>query len=122
TLPRKPVSATMTKNLIAATVLGVVLGVALAYWTEYHDNSIKTLKEAQAFIQLPILATVPSVSTEEELIKKRRVSMLLTVLGTFYALFLIILLIRELLMSYSPTLLYLETYKEWLFKLKEMIF
>jgi polysaccharide chain length determinant protein (PEP-CTERM system associated) len=40
---------------------GLALGVGLAMWLELRDNSIRTEADAEAALQLPLLATVPWV-------------------------------------------------------------
>jgi polysaccharide chain length determinant protein (PEP-CTERM system associated) len=118
-LPLKPVAPSMSKNIIIATVIGLLLGTSLAVWAEINDHSLRDLADAKEFLGIPILSTIPTVGTIEETIRKRRINMLITVLGTFYGLFIIMLIIRELILVYAPGLLYLQTYKELFYQLSD---
>ncbi len=40
-------------------VMGAVLGVALAFFIEYLDTSVKTIEDIERYLQLPVLAVVP---------------------------------------------------------------
>jgi succinoglycan biosynthesis transport protein ExoP len=42
-----------------AAVLGLVLGVGLAFFIEYLDTSVKTLDDVERFLQIPVLAVIP---------------------------------------------------------------
>ena len=43
---------------------GLVLGMGLALWLELRDQSIRTEADAEAALDLPMLATVPWVGPE----------------------------------------------------------
>ena len=40
-------------------VLGLVLGIGLAYFVEYMDTSLKSVEEAERFLGLPVLGVIP---------------------------------------------------------------
>jgi polysaccharide biosynthesis transport protein len=40
-------------------VMGAVLGVALAFFIEYLDTSVKTIDDIERYLQLPVLAVIP---------------------------------------------------------------
>lgn len=40
-------------------VLGAVLGIALAFFIEYLDTSVKTIEDIERYLQLPVLAVIP---------------------------------------------------------------
>jgi polysaccharide biosynthesis transport protein len=40
-------------------VMGAVLGIALAFFIEYLDTSVKTIDDIERYLQLPVLAVVP---------------------------------------------------------------
>jgi capsular exopolysaccharide synthesis family protein len=61
-LPEKPVSQNPTRNLIIGTVLGAALGIAIAFLLNSMDRSIKTVDQAEAFLDLPVLTAVPEIS------------------------------------------------------------
>ncbi|MEA3213016.1 MAG: polysaccharide biosynthesis transport protein [Chthoniobacter sp.] len=45
--------------MAVAAVFGLVVGVGLAFFIEYLDTSVKTLDDAERFLQLPVLAVIP---------------------------------------------------------------
>lgn len=46
-------------NLLLAAVLGVALGISLAFARDFWDNSLSTVEEVEHLTILPVLATVP---------------------------------------------------------------
>ena len=54
--PAKPnVPAYMT----LAAIVGIVIGVSLAFFIEYLDTSVKTLDDVERYLQVPVLAVIP---------------------------------------------------------------
>ena len=51
-------------NLILAAVVGLFLGVGLAFFFEYLDNTVKTPQDLEQFIRLPSFGMVPEISYE----------------------------------------------------------
>jgi succinoglycan biosynthesis transport protein ExoP len=45
--------------LVLAGIIGLVVGVGLAFFIEYLDTSVKTLDDVERFLQIPVLAVVP---------------------------------------------------------------
>jgi capsular exopolysaccharide synthesis family protein len=45
--------------LALAALIGLVVGVGLAFFIEYLDTSVKTLDDVERFLQIPVLAVVP---------------------------------------------------------------
>jgi hypothetical protein len=95
--------------------------VCVAFGAEYTDHSIRDLNDVPSLLKIPVLATVPTVLTEVEIIKKRRLNMSLFVAGGFYIIFMILLIIRELVIAYVPSLLDLQAYKDILYKLMDLV-
>jgi polysaccharide chain length determinant protein (PEP-CTERM system associated) len=120
-LPMNPIAPRVGRNIIIATMVGILIGISFALWAELSDHSLRDLADSKEFLSIPILSTIPTVSTEEEISRKRRINMLITVTGTFYSLFFMMLIARELLLMYAPKLLYLQTYKEWFYQLSEIL-
>lgn len=60
TLPESPVGPNRTTTVVAAAILGFVLGVAAAYLLEYIDDSVKTPDEVSEVTGLPTLAGIAS--------------------------------------------------------------
>jgi succinoglycan biosynthesis transport protein ExoP len=64
-VPRRPYKPSLTKNLVIALVLGLLLGVGLAYLLETLDDSIKTSEEAERRLGVPVLGLMPMASGDE---------------------------------------------------------
>ncbi len=63
-VPLKPHRPNKPLNLILAMVVGLFLGVGLAFFFEYLDNTVKTPEEVEQQIRLPSLGMVPEISHE----------------------------------------------------------
>ena len=50
-------------NIALSLFVGLALGVGMAFFLEYLDNSIKSTADIEKFIQLPTLGTIPMVLT-----------------------------------------------------------
>jgi uncharacterized protein involved in exopolysaccharide biosynthesis len=48
------------KNAVFGTIIGVLLSVGLCMLLEYLDDSFKTAAEVEGYLQLPVLAVLPS--------------------------------------------------------------
>ena len=46
-------------NMALATVVGLIVGVGLAFFLEYLDTSVKTMEDVESFLQAPVLAVIP---------------------------------------------------------------
>ncbi len=56
TVPSKP---NYRLNLIVGAVLGLMMGVVVAFMSNYFDTSIKTLEDAERTLGLPVLGVIP---------------------------------------------------------------
>lgn len=59
--PGGPIRPNLNLNLIVAATLGLVLGLGLACFVEYLDDTIKTLEEAEQQVGLPLLGVIPKI-------------------------------------------------------------
>jgi succinoglycan biosynthesis transport protein ExoP len=59
-IPFKP----KTRNLALAAVLGLTLGVGLAFWMEHLDDSIKSVEDLERSCNLPSLGMVPLLGSK----------------------------------------------------------
>jgi len=57
--PLGPDRPKVMKYLALAVAIGLIVGVALAFFVEYLDTSVKTLEDIEKFLQLPVLAVIP---------------------------------------------------------------
>jgi len=55
----KPAKPNVALNLALGGILGLMLGVGLAFFLEYMDTSVKSLDDVERFLGVPVLAVVP---------------------------------------------------------------
>jgi succinoglycan biosynthesis transport protein ExoP len=60
-LPEQPISENPARILFIGTFLGAAVGIALAFLLEAMDRSIRTVDEAEALLDLPVLTAVPEI-------------------------------------------------------------
>jgi capsular exopolysaccharide synthesis family protein len=60
TLPDQPKKSV---NILLGAAIGLILGVALAFFLEYMDNSVKTPEDIDRFIRVPSLGVIPSLAS-----------------------------------------------------------
>lgn len=58
-LGNRPVSPKVTLNLVLGAVVGLIFGIAIAFFLEYIDTSVKSLEDVERFLQVPVLAVIP---------------------------------------------------------------
>ena len=46
-------------NLMLGALVGLVLGIGLAFFIEYLDTSVKTMEDAESLLGVPVLAIIP---------------------------------------------------------------
>ncbi|MFB3887525.1 MAG: GumC family protein [Thermodesulfobacteriota bacterium] len=63
-LPERPYKPNKRLNLLLAVVVGLFLGVGLAFFFEYLDNTVKTSEDVEQLIRLPSFGMVPEISYE----------------------------------------------------------
>ena len=61
-MPMGPYKPNKRLNLLLAAVVGLFLGVGLAFFFEYLDNTIKTPEDVEQLIRLPSFGMVPEIS------------------------------------------------------------
>ena len=57
--PGGPSKPSILKWISLSLVIGTVLGIALAFFIEYLDTSVKTIEDIERYLQLPVLAVIP---------------------------------------------------------------
>ncbi len=67
-VPTGPYKPNKRLNLLLAAVIGLFLGVGLAFFFEYLDNTVKTPEDVEQLTRLPSFGMVPEISYE----KRRR--------------------------------------------------
>jgi capsular exopolysaccharide synthesis family protein len=54
-----PARPRVTLNLMLGALVGLVLGVGLAFFIEYLDTSVKTMEDVENLLGVPVLAIIP---------------------------------------------------------------
>ncbi len=54
-----PAKPNVSKNMFIAVVVGLALGIGLAFLIEYLDTSVKTMQDIEAALGIPVLAVIP---------------------------------------------------------------
>ena len=66
--PLKPVSPKVLLNIVLAIFLGGFVGLGLAFFGEYLDDSLEKPEDVEKELQLPVLASIPEL-TEIDILK-----------------------------------------------------
>jgi len=67
--PDGPIKPNKKLNLAIGGILGLMVGVMLAFFGEYMDNTIKTTDDIERYLGLPVLGLIPKITPKT---KKRR--------------------------------------------------
>jgi capsular exopolysaccharide synthesis family protein len=62
-VPYKPFKPDKARNIILSLIIGLFGGIFLAFFTEYFDNSVKTVEDIEYRANLPVLGIVPVSET-----------------------------------------------------------
>jgi len=54
-----PVSPDLTMNMVLSIFMGLVLGICLAYFTEYLDTSVKTIEDVESYLNSQVVGVIP---------------------------------------------------------------
>ncbi|MFL6278411.1 MAG: GumC family protein [Blastocatellia bacterium] len=60
-VPSAPISPRRGFSIFAALLLSTGIGIGLAFFLEYLDNTIKTVEDVSRYAQLPALSVIPAV-------------------------------------------------------------
>ena len=64
--PIAPIKPDKPKNLLMGFLVGCMLGIGLAFFQEYLDDTIKDVEEAKSAVGLPLLAVIPFIPIRAE--------------------------------------------------------
>jgi hypothetical protein len=64
-IPPAPFKPDLRQNLIIAMLLGLIGGVALAFFLEHLDDTIRMPEDMEQLTQLPVLGVVPKLDASE---------------------------------------------------------
>ena len=62
-VPTYPVAPRKKLNIFLSMVVGLVMGMVLAFFFEYIDNSIKTPDDIKQYLNIPFLGFIPKVAS-----------------------------------------------------------
>src|SRR5207244_8635892 len=57
--PASPARPRVALNLTLGALVGLVLGIGLAFFIEYLDTSVKTMEDVESLLGVPVLAIIP---------------------------------------------------------------
>ena len=57
--PSYPVRPRVALNLMLGGLVGLIVGLGLAFFIEYLDTSVKTMEDVESLLGLPVLAIIP---------------------------------------------------------------
>ena len=58
-VPIKPFRPRKKRNILLASIIGLIGGIGLAFFFEYLDNTIKTPDDVEHYVKLPFLGFIP---------------------------------------------------------------
>lgn len=58
-LPGSPVRPNKKRNMLLSVIIGLLIGVGLAFLLEYLDRTIRTEEDIERYLQLPVLSVIP---------------------------------------------------------------
>lgn len=65
-LPEEPSSPNVKRNTAIGLFLGLVIGLALAYFLEIFDTRVKSEDDLEKMLEYPIIGVIPNISGNEE--------------------------------------------------------
>ncbi|MFK3987030.1 YveK family protein [Exiguobacterium mexicanum] len=73
-VPTLPVKPNILLNTLIATILGLILGVAVAFLKVLLDRRIKTEQDVESILELPVLGSIPVID-KVEMMQQRQAKM-----------------------------------------------
>ena len=67
-VPRGPVRPQKTRDIAMGVALGLFLGIGLAFFLDYLDNTVKTPEDVRKQLGAPLLAVIPEISVPGDLV------------------------------------------------------
>lgn len=67
-IPRSRFTPSTKKNLVLGGMLGLFLGIGMAFVLEYLDRSLRSLEQVERILHVPALGLIPSISANSGLV------------------------------------------------------
>ena len=71
-LPLRPARPDLAKIFIFSLLLGIFLGAGVAFVAEYLDQSFQNAEDLQAAIELPVLGSISTIVTEQDVVERKQ--------------------------------------------------
>jgi capsular polysaccharide biosynthesis protein len=68
---QSPIKPKPLLNIAIAMVVGLMIGIGLAFLLEFLDNTVKTEQEVEKLLGLPVLGSITRIKDQEEKLKSR---------------------------------------------------
>jgi len=65
TAPQDPIKPNKKMNVLIAFMVGLMISVGLAFVLEFLDNTIKTNKDVEKILGLPVLGMIPDYRIDD---------------------------------------------------------
>lgn len=65
-IPKSPVKPKKAQNILLAIIVGLSMGIGLAFFLEYLDNTIRLPEEITSLLKIPYLGPVPAIASEQD--------------------------------------------------------
>lgn len=66
TVPIKPISPNKSLYVMIAGILGLCIGLGLAFMLEYMNKTVKTIEDVKNYLDLPVLGSIPHFDSNME--------------------------------------------------------
>lgn len=63
---QSPVSPNPPLNIAIAAVVGLMIGIGLAFLLEYLDNTVKTEQDIEKLLELPVLGAITTIDSNKD--------------------------------------------------------
>jgi polysaccharide chain length determinant protein (PEP-CTERM system associated) len=100
-LPTHPINPERIKLIIFGLFIGIGAGFGAVFLLDYFDDSIKDVNTLKSQLGIEVLAVIPKIVTEKEVIRKKRIDRGVYAVSITYLLFIGSVLFREIVIYLS---------------------